>query len=155
MNILSKTVLAGVFAITLPAVASAQACPSYANSGAGLNFTAESVWIPQSVGVVAGGNIDLGACGSVPGHGYVIQSPDFTMQYNDLGMGRQLEFRVQASCDTVLLINASDGQWYFEDDTNGMDPAIRLSVAPSGQYDIWVGTFGMNTCQATLTVESF
>lgn len=155
MNTLLKTVLASAIALSLPAIAAAQSCPSYAVSGAPLNYTAESAYIPQSVGVVAGGNIDLGACPTIPGNGYIVENPDFTMQYNDLGMGRQLEFRVQAGCDAVLLINAADGQWYFDDDTNGSDPAIRLSVAPSGQYDIWVGTFTPGTCDAILTVETF
>jgi len=155
MNTFLKAAMAGLVAVTLPAIASAQACPSYANSGSPLNYTAESVLGPQASSVIAGGNLDLGACGSVPGMGYVVQNPDFTMQYNDLGMGRALEIRAEGDCDTVLLVNAANGQWYFNDDTNGLNPAIRMSGAPSGQYDIWVGTLGPATCNARLVVESF
>ena len=155
MNTLLKSVLASAALFALPTLAAAQACPSYAVSGAPLNYTAESAYIPQSVGVVAGGTLNLSACGSIPGVGYIVENPDFTMQYTDLGMGRQLEFRVTAACDAVLLINAADGQWYFNDDANGSNPALRLSVAPSGQYDIWVGTFDTMPCDASLTVETF
>lgn len=155
MNTLFKTVLAGAFVVSLPLAASAQACPDYNVPGAGLNFTAESVWIPQTVGVIAGGNINLGACGSVPGVGYVVQNPDFTMQYNDLDMGRALEIRIIAGCDTVLLVNSPDGQWHFNDDDNGLNAGMRFNNAMGGQYDIWVGTLGSGSCDATMTVESF
>ena len=105
--------------------------------------------------MTAGGNLDLSTCASVPGVGYVIERPDFTMQYNDLGMGRALELRVTASCDTILLVNAADGQWHYNDDANGINPGLRFERAPGGQYDIWVGTFGPQTCDARLEIESF
>lgn len=155
MNTLLKSVLASAFALTLPAVAAAQACPNYGVSGSPLNYTAETAYVPQSTPVVAGGPLNLSACGSIPGVGYIVENPDFTMQYNDLGMGRALEFRVVAACDAVLLVNSADGQWYFNDDASGMNPGIRLNGAISGQYDIWVGTFENIPCEATLTVETF
>jgi len=154
MNTFTRTAAAGFFALVMPATAWA-ACPSFAQSGAPLSFTAESAYIPQAVSVIAGGNLDLGTCAEVPGVGYVVQYPDFTMQYNDLGMGRALEIRVRASCDTVLLVNTAQGQWIFNDDTNGIDPALRIERAAGGQYDIWVGTFGTQTCDAQLQIETF
>lgn len=155
MNTLFKSVLASAVIATLPAIAAAQACPSYAVSGAPLNYTAETAYLPQSTAVVAGGTLNLAACGSIPGVGYIVENPDFTMQYNDLGMGRALELRVVASCDAVLLVNGADGQWYFNDDASGSNPGLRLEGAISGQYDIWVGTFADLPCDATLTVETF
>lgn len=154
MNMLLKPALASAFLLAALPVA-AQTCPNYGSPGAPLNYTAESAYIPQTTGVVAGGNIDLGACGSVPGMGWIIETPDFTMQYNDLGMGRALEIRVDAACDAVLLVNAADGSWYFNDDSNGLNPGLRFERAPSGQYDIWVGTLAQGTCDAALTVETF
>ncbi|WP_127107644.1 hypothetical protein [Pararhodobacter zhoushanensis] len=154
MNAFSKAAVAGLFALIAPAAASA-ACPTYAQHGAPLSYTAETVWTPQSTTVIAGGDQDLSTCAEVPGAGYVIENPDFTLTYDALNMGRALEFRVTGSCDTVLLVNSATGEWLFNDDTNEMHPVVRLNNAPSGQYDLWVGTYGPETCEATLTVESF
>lgn len=150
----TKVAFAALFAFALPATASA-ACPSYANSGAPLSYTAESAYMPQATRVVAGGNIDLSQCGEVPGVGFVVESPDFTMMYDALTLGRALELRVTGDCDTVLLVNTAQGEWVFNDDTNGLNPAVRIANAPSGQYDIWVGTLGSDTCDAQLEVETF
>lgn len=148
--------LAGVaVALILPTMASAQQCPSYASPGNPLSYTSDDAWTPRGHAVVAGGDIDLGACASVPGFGYVIASPDFTLTYDDQGRGRALEFRVSAGCDTVLLVNAADGQWFFNDDDNGLNPRIRLNAAPGGRYDIWIGTVSPSTCDAQFTIESF
>ena len=155
MNTLFTTALATAAIVALPALASAQACPDYSVSGAPLSYDAQSAYVPQSTPVVAGGTLNLSACTSLPGVGYIVANPDFTMQYQDLGMGRMLEIRVNATCDAVLLVNGADGQWHFNDDTNGSDPAIQLTGARSGQYDIWVGTFDQMPCDATLTVETF
>ena len=136
--------------------ASAQACPSFQQSGSAASVDANSLWSPRDFSVTAGGNIDLGLCGSVPGHGFIVQSPDFTIGYNNLNMGRDLEIRVNGSCDTVLLVNDANGQWHFSDDENGtFNPSMRLPNAPSGSYDIWVGTFSQGNCGATMSMETF
>ena len=109
----------------------------------------------QRYGVVAGGNIDLAACRPLPGHGWVIQNPDFTVNFTDNPQGSDLEFRTEASCDPVLLVSAPDGQWHFNDDDNGLNSRLRLPSAQPGQYDVWVGTYGAQTCQASLIIQSF
>jgi len=155
MNTLLKSVLASAVIASLPAIAAAQVCPNLSANGAPLDYTADSAYVPQSTRVIAGGSLNLSACSIVPGVGYIAENPDFSMQYGDLGTGRQLEIRVVAECDTVLLVNAANNQWYFNDDTNGSNPAIRLERPGSGQFDIWVGTFANAPCEATLTVETF
>ena len=105
--------------------------------------------------MVAGGGVDLGACGSVPGFGYVATSPDFELAFSGNGAGRALEFRVNGSCDTTLLVNDARGAWHFNDDDTGLNPRIRLSGAAEGVYDIWIGTVGPDTCSAELIVETF
>jgi len=154
MNLFSKAFFASAMLAALPVTAQAT-CPSYAVSGQPISHSSDEVYAPQSHSVIAGGNIDLASCGSVPGHGNIIENPDFTMMYDAQARGRALELRVDAACDTVLLVNSASAEWHFNDDTNGLNPAIRIQNAPSGQYDIWVGTFGGATCSATLTVESF
>ena len=131
-------------------------CPDYQLNGVFMNQDAETAWVPQSFQVMAGGNANLGACGSLPGSGFMTAAPNFTINYDDRGMGRDLEFRVESSCDTVLLLNDAGAAWHFNDDEDGtLNPRLRLGAAPSGIYDVWVGTFGNTTCQANLTIETF
>lgn len=135
--------------------ARAQACPDWSLQGSQLSYGSDQLWTPQSVGVTAGGNVNLGNCPNVPGHGYIIQGPDFDLDFFENNAGRDLEFRVQGSCDTVLLVNDASGNWHFNDDSSGVDPRIRVSRAPAGAYDIWVGTYGPSTCSSTLVMETF
>lgn len=154
MPFLSRAALSCLFALAAPAMASA-ACPSHATPGAPLSYTADSAMIVQSTDVVAGGDIDLATCADIPGTGFVVETPDFSIRYDDQGQGRALELRVSAGCDAVLLVNTATGDWLFNDDASGTDPALRIEAAPSGRYDVWVGTFGMESCAATLDVETF
>ncbi|WP_068296162.1 LCCL domain-containing protein [Pararhodobacter sp. CCB-MM2] len=135
--------------------AQAQACPDWSLQGTPIAFTSEQLWVPQGVNVIAGGNVDLSAC-PMPGHGYVITQPDFDLSFTgNESANRDLELRVQASCDTVLLVNDASGTWHFSDDDTDLNPRIRITGAPSGAYDVWVGTFGQQTCQAQLILETF
>ena len=142
--------------VAFAGAAAAQQCPDWQLGGIPITTDAETAWVPQQYPLFAGGGLDLGACDSVEGVGRVTPAPNFTLQYDALTYGRDLEFRVETDCDTTLLINDSTGEWHFNDDANGtLQPAMRLPNAPSGQYDIWVGTFGSSSCQATLVAESF
>lgn len=101
--------------------------------------------------MVPGGNTDVsrtlgGAC-----VGSVAQAPDYRIDYS---AGQYvLPFYVRSNEDTTLVVNAPDGSWYCNDDTDGFDPAVFFQLPMSGQYDIWIGTFsgGIGT-QATLYV---
>ena len=130
-------------------------CPDPGQNGQMLTYSGQGLWVPQSVGVVAGGPLDLGACGSVPGHGHIIQRPDFTLNFTDNPQNYDLEFRVDGTCDPVLLVHGPYGQWLFNDDDAGLNSRLRVERAVPGDYDIWVGTFGSGTCQATLAMETF
>jgi len=133
----------------------ALACPDWSLTGAQLSYTSDQLWVPQGHSVIAGGNVNLANCPQ-PGAGWVITQPDFDLLLTDNAAGRDIEFRVTAGCDTILLINDAGGQWHFDDDSGGnMNPLIRLAAAPAGGYDIWVGTFAPSSCEATLTLESF
>ena len=139
-----------------PPTPTAALCPSFANPGQLLTFTGQQLWTPQSRSVLAGGNVDLAACPSVPGTGWVIENPDFTMNFAQNSQNYDLEFRTEGQgCDTVLLVNDATGQWQFNDDDGGLQSRLRLPSAPVGQYDIWVGTFGQQNCQTTLVAETF
>jgi hypothetical protein len=92
---------------------------------------------PYRVDILAGGSIDISRLGY---YGYVANAPDFDVYYSAGGF--DLTIKVEdADGDTVLLVNAPDGQWHFNDDSNGLDPAITFRNPDDGLYDIWVGTF--------------
>ncbi|MBY6199900.1 hypothetical protein KUV65_00865 [Maritalea mobilis] len=137
-------------------VAAAQTCPNVGLSGRALSYSAgQLVGGGQTVNVMAGGNIDLGACASVPGHGWIIEAPDFELMLNAMPPGQSLTLSVDGTCDAVLLVNDARGQWHYNDDAGGsLDPSITIPGASNGLYDIWVGTFGSATCPATLTLRA-
>lgn len=145
-----------VLCAALAAPLAAQSCPDWHQNGRGISTDADRLWSPQSWAVTAGGNLDLSLCGSVPGMGQVMAAPDFTIDYDALARGHDLDFRIESQCDTVMLINDAGAGWHFNDDEDGtLNPRLRLRAAPSGIYDVWVGTFGAQTCAATLVLETF
>ena len=55
-------------------------------------------------------------------------------------------------------VNAADGVWFFDNDTNGRgNPILNLTgqAAIEGRIDVWVGSASEDTCTATLEVESW
>jgi len=69
--------------------------------------------------------------------------------------GMALNIRVEAPCDTVLLVSEGwSGPWHFSDDTGSSpNPSLRIERAADGLYALWVGTFAPSTCPATLILE--
>ena len=49
-------------------------------------------------------------------------------------------------------MNAPDGRWYCNDDANGLNPQVWWSNPMSGQYDIWIGTYGSGSGMASSTL---
>jgi hypothetical protein len=85
-----------------------------------------------------------------------MEAPDFTLSFSGNSSGRALEFRLDTECDSILLINDANGNWHYDDDSNGsLDAKIRLNKAANGSYDVWVGTRYSGTCSATLIAETF
>lgn len=106
---------------------------------------------PRTRTVQAGGNLRLNPMGGCPGGGYVANAPDYRVHYR--AGNWPLIFYVRAPGDTLLLVNDPAGRWYCNDDFQGLDPAIQFGNPMSGQYDIWVGTYGRNrVSNATLYI---
>lgn len=143
-------------AILLGTAGLAAACPAWQNQGVQSGYTTGSdLYLPNSYSVVAGGSQSLRNCGWNHS-GYVISRPDFEFQIDGLHAYNRLEIRAIGQCDTVLLVNDASGNWYFDDDSHGnLNPAVNLYSPQSGVYDIWVGTYGTNTCNATLQMETW
>lgn len=132
----------------------AAACPQWQMTGRQVSYSAGQLLSPQTLSVVAGGDVNLANCQSVPGSGYVITQPDFDLTLSDMSGSAALVLQVAGQCDTVLLVNDSTGRWHFDDDSAGnLQPRIEIAGAQNGVYDIWVGTFAPSNCQATLSLQ--
>ena len=134
----------------------AAACPNVSAPGvANYSTNGQDLYSPNSYSVAAGGQASLSSCG-FNGTGYVISQPDFEFQLSGMESYGRLNLRVDSSCDSVLLVNDAAGNWHFNDDSNGnLDPSIDIRSPASGVYDIWVGTYNGDICNATLTLETF
>jgi serine protease Do/protease YdgD len=115
-----------------------------------LNLNAGFLPDPQTVNVVAGGNIDARRLGSNC-VGAIANPPDVRLNYRAGNF--PLFISVRSSADTTLVINLPNGQWLCNDDFQGLNPGVILQNPPSGQYDIWVGTFGGGTAAAQVLVS--
>jgi hypothetical protein len=101
---------------------------------------------PAELEIVAGGSVNASNVGC---SGMISNAPDARLIWS----GGRITIGARSGSDTTIVVNAPNGQWYCADDTNGLNPAVTLSG--SGQYDIWVGTFGGGTASAVLYATEF
>ncbi|QPH55415.1 peptidase S1 [Pontivivens ytuae] len=94
---------------------------------------------PHIRSITAGGTHDLARCFGNNWAGFVTVRPDFDLYWN--GQSRQLTIAVQSRADTVLLVNAPDGSWHYNDDYQGLNSAITFRNPQQGLYDIWIGSY--------------
>jgi hypothetical protein len=94
---------------------------------------------------VAGGSVDVSSLGIGAGcTGYASSAPDFRLNWSGGTDDLKVFFEAdQPGNDTVLIINTPSGSWICNDDAHGetLNPMIRLSGQPAGQFDIWVATY--------------
>ncbi len=132
----------------------AQACPSWNYYGQSFAFSGAQLSQPRSFSVIAGGQNELRSCG-FQNIGYVTTPPDFSFTLSGLS-APSVSFAVTSACDSVLLINAANASWFFDDDSNGnLDPRLTLSGTQNlgGRVDVWVGSYSGQYCNATLTLQ--
>ena len=103
---------------------------------------------PYVVKVIAGGDIETKLGGVTA---WVAKAPDFRLNYT---AGKfALTIYAESKADTTLLINLPDGKWVADDDSGGnLNPLVKFDKPQSGQYDIWVGTFGKENAPAVLKI---
>lgn len=123
--------------IALPAAAQDVALePAYGT------VTLDSSWYgnTHSVTLQSGGEVDASHLGS-PCVGYIAGAPDVRVDY--VAGGYPLYIGAESAADTTLVVHGPDGRWYCDDDTgSGRNPLLSFESALSGQYNIWVGTYG-------------
>jgi len=135
-------------AVAVAGVAAAQNYslnPAYGTVNLNTGFTDD----PYVVNVMSGGRTDASTAVSSSCNGFIAEAPDVRLNYT-AGNTYPLILSVNSSADTTLVVNGPDGQWYCDDDggVNGMNPSLRFGTPQSGQYDIWIGTYGNASNQA-------
>lgn len=133
-----------LFSVGQVGAASAQACPSYNNPTVFGSATLNAGFQPDPYvrNLTAGGTVDLARCIS-GAFGWVVTRPDFRLFYNGSSPTGRLTFALEtrSNVDPVLLINAPDGSWHFNDDYRGVNAAVVFSNPMAGQYDVWTGSY--------------
>ncbi len=124
--------------------------PSYGSVSLVSGFSPD----PYLVSLQSGGSIDTSRSIGGSCRGFVANAPDFRLHYQ-AGNILPLIISVSSNADTTLVINAPDGNWYCNDDGGqGLNPSLRWNTPMTGQYDIYVGTYGNASYQnATLSVS--
>lgn len=108
---------------------------------------------PRSIRLTAGG---ANSAFSNPGqgcNGNIATAPDVTLRYSAGSL--PLYLTADSERDTTLVVRGPDGRWYCDDDgaEEALNPLVSWSSPLSGEYDIWVGTFGSETAPATLYIS--
>lgn len=119
------------------------AAPSYGTVRLSAGFEPD----PRVISLQSGGGIPATNVSSACS-GYIAAAPDVRLDYQ--AGEYPLILSVASSSDTTLVVNGPDGSWYCDDDggVNGLNPSLRFNSPRSGQYDIWVGTYGSGALQA-------
>jgi len=117
--------------------------PSYETVSLNAGFTPD----PYTVSLSSGGDNDASQLGT-PCTGFVANVPDVRLNYEAGSL--PLYFRTRADEDTTLAVNAPDGQWYCDDDSGGgLNAQVWFDAPQSGQYDVFVGSYGSSDLHDT------
>lgn len=84
-------------------------------------------------------------------------SIDWQGSDEDLHIGWVGYYRPQWSrIDAFLLVRGPEGEWWVADSQYGsgfVHPAFAIENAPSGSYDVWVGSFGEDMLDGVVLVS--
>lgn len=96
---------------------------------------------PRVVELQAGGSLDASVLGANC-VGYINpDNPDVTIAFsNPL---RPLNLYVRSDSDTTLVVRLPNGSWLCDDDSEGVNPRVRIAKPVPGHYAVWVGTFNL------------
>jgi hypothetical protein len=110
---------------------------------------------PVLVAVQSGGSINAETRNSAC-RGFITDAPDYRVNFTAGSAGLPLIISAASSADVTLIVNGPDAQWYCDDDGGvaGLNPMVMFATPGSGQYDIWVGTYGNASNQPSTLVIS-
>ena len=137
------------FAIGLVGAGQALACPNWNNPTVFGQQSLQAGFLPDPYvrNLTAGGRVNLADCSPYLGAGWVLSQPEFRLQYQGTSPTGRLTFAVEArsNVDPILVVNAPDGSWYYNDDYSGFNSAIVFTNPMSGLYDIWTGSYNRSS----------
>jgi serine/threonine-protein kinase len=119
------------------------ATPNYGDIELTSGFTPD----PYTHSATAGGSYDTSEMGY---GGFVSIAPDFDLYFTPGTYS--LTIKAESSEDTILLINTPGGEWLYNDDFEGLNPAITIATPEDGLYNIWIGSYGSENVDATLII---
>lgn len=130
-----------------------QATPLYGTVNLSAGFTPD----PNVTTIKAGGTTDAASAVGGDCRGFVnAEAPDVDLNYS--AGGHSLYIYATSSADTTLVVFDANGRWHCNDDyssESGTNPGIHFSNPPSGNYNIWVGTYDNsgNTPDANVAIS--
>ena len=128
------------------------AAPDYAlgTTFGEVNLSSGFAPTPHSVAIVAGGALDASVVGG-DCRGAIAEAPDYRLNFESGGL--PLVISATSNNDTTLVIRDPDGDWVCDDDSgDSLNPQVTITEPQPGRYDIWVGTFGGGTAEASLNI---
>ena len=136
-----KSLFAPLAMIAGLAGTTAAACPDWQGAPHFGQITLNAGFQPDPYvrNVTAGGTTALQNCFDGGYQGFVTTRPDFDLYWN--GQSAQLTIAIEANADAILVVNAPDGSWHYNDDYRGFNPAITFTNPQAGLYDIWIGSY--------------
>jgi len=140
-----------------PALAS---CPDPSLSADEYTATGAGLIAPQTWPVQAMGEADI-PCDDWVKSGVILGETTGllpiapTAQFQLSGLGPHiLMVMAQAECGAVVAARTGDGVWYVGETANEREE-ITLWGASDGVLQVWVGSKGEESCDGTLTLETF
>lgn len=127
-----------------------EATPTYGTVNLNSGFQPD----PYVTALSAGGSRSAGEAGANCS-GYVSDKPDLDLNY-EAGQ-YTLSIYAEAQEDITLVVYDAAGNWHCNDDFStaaGTNPGIKWSNPPSGNYNIWIGTYASGGLpEATLYIS--
>ena len=129
--------------------------PTYGSATIGDGSTPD----PYSLDIISGGSVDVSSLALGPGcTGFAAEAPDFRFTYAGSASRLRVFYVAADGTDTTIIINAADAAWHCNDDdpvSGTINPMVEFSPPGTGQYDVWVGTYGSgNFVSGTLYITS-
>lgn len=115
---------------------------------------------PFTISVIGSGTFNLRDCGlegdgltGFDGDALINGRPELVVHWR--GGQPQITVDIENDEDTFLLVSDPQGQWHFNDDSEGHNPQVVLPDPAPGDYAIFVGSHGsaLFTKPGLLTIQ--